>query len=507
MTGVEFKTPSGLSIKVIRTAPAIQLSSFAALSSNPSDNAIATSRNNEQTINTSNTATHIVPSTLLSRQPFKRPVTDGSSDLATLKLRYPTAKTLTTSTASIIAIDLVPSDPDFPFDLPFLRIEICIPKAYPTERSTITVKDTSIPLQLKRSIEDAWRDKPSCSLLDMCKWLDRSLESLLVSTTNTHSDTTTMNTTGNAFIDNEKTLDTYNKVKTVENTTHSPPIQQEQNSHRGIQIRFPNMQLQNIACLACKQLSLTLKCEHCKHPFDKLLTTDTPHWASCPQCSTSYGARYRTTFLTRDEPSIGYIDLDGVSVLELLPSMYVAICECGLSQVPSTNQSSCFKDLVRGWRTERSCQGCHFKMAFMVDTVKFVKLGPSILQRTPHLITKKKKQVGPLVGDGTCAHYKKSHRWLRFGCCGKVYACDICHEEGKGDAHEMVWATKMICGFCHKEQAYVKNKECECGHALTKKSGAFWNGGTGNRDRVKMSKNDDQKYKGLSKTVSNKARK
>lgn len=30
---------------------------------------------------------------------------------------------------------------------------------------------------------------------------------------------------------------------------------------------------------------------------------------------------------------------------------------------------------------------------------------------------------------GTCKHYKKSKRWLRFSCCNRIYPCDICHDE------------------------------------------------------------------------------
>jgi uncharacterized CHY-type Zn-finger protein len=58
----------------------------------------------------------------------------------------------------------------------------------------------------------------------------------------------------------------------------------------------------------------------------------------------------------------------------------------------------------------------------------------------------------PLPNFGTCKHYKKSYRWLRFPCCGKVYPCDVCHD-AKED-HEMKFANRMICGFCCKEQVY-----------------------------------------------------
>ena len=41
----------------------------------------------------------------------------------------------------------------------------------------------------------------------------------------------------------------------------------------------------------------------------------------------------------------------------------------------------------------------------------------------------------------------------RFPCCSKCFACDVCHDESED--HEMKFATRMVCGFCSKEQ--VKN--------------------------------------------------
>ena len=111
---------------------------------------------------------------------------------------------------------------------------------------------------------------------------------------------------------------------------------------------------------------------------------------------------------------------------------------------------------------------------------------------------------GGLVNNGVCKHYSKSFRWLRFPCCGRAFPCDICHEEANVDGHEMEWATKMICGFCGKEQQ-ASNTECVgCRQATTKSRSAHWEGGRGCRDSMRMSKNDSRKHAGKSKTVSKK---
>lgn len=92
----------------------------------------------------------------------------------------------------------------------------------------------------------------------------------------------------------------------------------------------------------------------------------------------------------------------------------------------------------------------------------------------------------PLPEKGTCKHYKQSHRWLRcnslsdfrgpkrsnwsvqnepacvvfrFPCCGRAYPCDVCHDEDQD--HPMELATRMICGYCAKEQVC-----CTVGHCI-----------------------------------------
>ena len=44
----------------------------------------------------------------------------------------------------------------------------------------------------------------------------------------------------------------------------------------------------------------------------------------------------------------------------------------------------------------------------------------------------------PLPENGTCKHYSKSYRWLRFPCCGRAFPCDTCHDEQMDHPHE--WA-------------------------------------------------------------------
>ena len=57
-------------------------------------------------------------------------------------------------------------------------------------------------------------------------------------------------------------------------------------------------------------------------------------------------------------------------------------------------------------------------------------------------------------------------RWLRFPCCGRRFACDLCHEE-QTDGHEMKWAQRMVCGYCSTEQAL--GDQCKhCGKRIAR---------------------------------------
>ena len=49
---------------------------------------------------------------------------------------------------------------------------------------------------------------------------------------------------------------------------------------------------------------------------------------------------------------------------------------------------------------------------------------------------------------------------LRFPCCGRVFACDLRHNDAE-TGHEMKLANRMICGFCSKEQVLFKFKNMD----------------------------------------------
>jgi hypothetical protein len=95
---------------------------------------------------------------------------------------------------------------------------------------------------------------------------------------------------------------------------------------------------------------------------------------------------------------------------------------------------------------------------------------------------------------------------------GARYPCDLCHEEAVADGHDAAWATRMVCGFCSREQSLAP--ACKyCGKKLAtsarKPSGRYtrhWEGGAGCRDLKMLDRRDAAKYRNSKgKTKSAKA--
>jgi len=169
--------------------------------------------------------------------------------------------------------------------------------------------------------------------------------------------------------------------------------------------------------------------------------------------------------------------------------------------------------LRRNVRAEYTCRGCHVKMAFQTKTLEFDELtdvgaaavcppaaggGRGGGKRPPQRIVAGQ----PLPDRGACQHFRRSLRWLRFRCCGRAFACPICHElDGCEGALDGVRAHRMICGQCGTEQNFC-NKPCEsCGFKMgLGKSAAHWQGGSGARNVRELSSKDSRKNKGESRS-------
>lgn len=262
---------------------------------------------------------------------------------------------------------------------------------------------------------------------------------------------------------------------------------------KGTAIHFPNIELHGVELLELTALNLSVKCSRCK-TFHEMtnLRGGAEKTDSCTKCASPFAASYTPQPVHAHANRAGLVDVGGCTIADMLPSTFVPTC--GGCSTPAPGLVA-----VRGDAPSSVCRECHTRFNFQIPEVKFLHVSPGTLIPSNLGAKKKRERLGitagePLPSNGTCPHYRKSHRWFRFSCCGRVHACDRCHDEAEGHKHE--WAGRMICGFCSREQRYAVEACGFCGRSVVGKRGrGFWEGGRGTRDRRFMSKKDGRKFK------------
>ncbi|OIW25177.1 hypothetical protein CONLIGDRAFT_673315 [Coniochaeta ligniaria NRRL 30616] len=277
-------------------------------------------------------------------------------------------------------------------------------------------------------------------------------------------------------------------------STHSTAA--HQTPERGIAITFPSLEMHGIELLQITSLSLTLKCDRCKTINEVLgLKDNVEKQTSCKKCAAPFAVKFRPEFLHSHSVRAGFLDAAGCTVTDLLPSVFAPTC------ANCSTQAAQGLTAVRGDKTTNICRACHAKFSLSLGPeVKFLPYAPGNSVRLAegpqrHKTEKLGLHAGtPLPDRGACAHYRKSYRWFRFGCCGRVHPCDRCHDAAEG--HENEWAPRMICGWCSREQRYDAESCAFCGRSVIGSKGrGYWEGGKGTRDKTLMRRGDRRKYK------------
>lgn len=279
---------------------------------------------------------------------------------------------------------------------------------------------------------------------------------------------------------------------------HGQPAQStaaHQTPERGIAITFPSLEMHGIELLQITSLSLNIKCERCK-TINELtgLKPDVEKQTTCKKCASPFAVKFRPEFMHSHSTRAGFLDAGGCTVADLLPSTFAPTCS------NCSTQAAQGLTAVRGDRLTNICRACHAKFSLSLGPeAKFLPYSPG----TVHLPTgpqrHKTERLGlhagaPLPDNGACAHYRRSYRWFRFGCCGRVHPCDRCHDAAEG--HENEWAPRMICGWCSREQRYDPEACAFCGRSVIGRKGSgYWEGGKGTRDKTLMRRGDRRKYK------------
>ena len=249
-----------------------------------------------------------------------------------------------------------------------------------------------------------------------------------------------------------------------DNHDEDPLFQTDQAStpvhEKGIMLSFPHLELYNIELLELSTLNLTVKCTRCRDSTD--ITNISPNTtgahtamrsASCKKCALPLAAGWRADLLHANSIRAGYLDLEGCTVVDLLPSHFTPTCATCSTPVATPGIVA-----VRGDAPISVCRECHKKLSFTLPEVRFLAVSNAHATAAQSLPRRKKETLGLVAGielpnRGRCTHYRRSFRWFRFGCCGKVYPCDRCHDAVAGHLNE--FANRMVCGMCSRCLLYT----------------------------------------------------
>jgi len=283
---------------------------------------------------------------------------------------------------------------------------------------------------------------------------------------------------------------------------------------RGVRATLEDLHMQGIGVMFCSRMKLECSCSNCRTRtvFDVYQNSSTEKsW--CNACGALLEIKFNPALIHGSSSGvIGFFDVSNLIVEDLVDADLKAGCfKCG--------KFGDVKGTVRAKASEVNCFNCHERIRVLysgwsakdLQAAKTASIHEKVQKKVSSKSAKPKRdpriqQGKPLPSEGTCRHYQKSHRWLRFPCCGVAYPCDICHET-EGNCSEPKWANRQICGFCASEQPYSKDKPCvKCGKLIaSEKHSAHWEGGKGQRNRMLMSNKDNKKFKGSKlKTASNK---
>ncbi|OAD71866.1 hypothetical protein PHYBLDRAFT_73488 [Phycomyces blakesleeanus NRRL 1555(-)] len=117
-------------------------------------------------------------------KPSLRPEQVRQVELSQLERRYRSSfRTVrTTEESTVVRLAIVPSDPDFPFELEALQLQLDIPVDYPAKHCSVKVMNPEIPPGFAFHLErgyDVYASKRTSTLVRQMDWMDKNMEILL----------------------------------------------------------------------------------------------------------------------------------------------------------------------------------------------------------------------------------------------------------------------------------------------------------------------------------------
>ena len=218
----------------------------------------------------------------------------------------------------------------------------------------------------------------------------------------------------------------------------------------------------------------------------------------CTKCSNLLSCRLRAGLIHEGASSLGFVvALNCVAQVASCAELWSSCLECG--------EPHNIPRFTAPGSHEASCERCFARMKidcreWEVDVRREGRQPAAPAAVKPGFT---KYPTGrPLPGAGICEHFKQSHRWLRFPCCGLAFPCPVCHD--CATTHPFDRAKRMLCGWCSREQPFSNAPCVACGEDMIKRAArtSHWEGGEGQRVRELLSSKDKHKYVGLTKSKS-----
>eukprot|EP01135_Chromosphaera_perkinsii_P008892 Nk52_evm2s1524 gene=Nk52_evmTU2s1524 len=472
---------------------------------------------------------------------------------------FKTIQTNDLENADICEVTFSPSDPDWPYTMDTFVLRIILPEFYPRNECIVSfVEQEGLPEVMRRWMNKTMMDHihrlrsiNGIVLLfrPFLKWLHKNIEDLFTKSGEILRQEQTLQQHGIQFVHHtnikverdECATPEVGKERGVqeevgENVADSEEEKDEDASSKasgtnnpsapsskivsGTEIVLKELLLTNVGILQIKQLQMTVSCQRCRVRKDVAFGPTNEISFNCSKCKMSLSARFKPLMVHEHSLIAGHLEMLQCLPFDVLLHQTVLSVSC-----LECSKAAFFNGVQRMSRKEINCVQCHTKMEFQIGGILFRQNQSFITDKSANFKSQKtalppKKTKAPeeflVVGEplprqGACKHYKKSRRWFRFPCCGKLFPCDKCHEKDvlenqKGSHDEMKLANRMVCGFCSREQVFSDTKPCQCGAELGPGGKtAFWEGGKGCRNTTTMARNEKKKFVGLNKTASKKS--
>ena len=117
--------------------------------------------------------------------------------------------------------------------------------------------------------------------------------------------------------------DSYDSGDEVTDNEHESHVLEAvpEGPERGVSLSFPLLELYGIELLELTSLHVTVKCERCKETmdFDNIRSASPDRLDSCRKCASSLSIGFRKELMHQNSVRAGYLDLNGCTVLDMLP--------------------------------------------------------------------------------------------------------------------------------------------------------------------------------------------